>query len=326
MKTDIFVKMYKDRGCDDKTIDRAVGVLIEAEKYFKMLDASFEDVDVDIAKKYVHYLIDSNKNDLDSLLAAARYLYIIKNNEVYIYFTKILGGLGVIENIKKRMETFAGIEKAQKVLGDYQMPPLGTPLDDVPRYTRDLMDRIKNNFEPQLYQKILAGNNHGLPKEAMKMEKEFYENSNSLDEYLVERHLRKVEELQSYCDSKTVWFEQIITQEVVDWVAQNQEVLSAKRDGNKLYVTKIPYDAVNYLEESDLKKKLYYVCHCQFARESIASQEETVDGQWCYCSAGFAKFPFEVIMGTELDVKLLESPLLGDEVCRFEIDLGDYEK
>lgn len=324
MNTDSFVKLYKDRGYDDKTIDAAVKDLIEAEKFLKAKGTSFEDCDITIIKEYINDLIKHNKNTLDTLLAAARYFYIIKNNDVYIHFTKVLGGLGVIENITKRIQMYAGKEKADAVMKDYKFPPLGTPLEDMPKFTSDLMQRLKDAFDEKLYQKILAGNNHGIPKETMQLEKEFYDNSESLDDYLKQRHQRKVEELQSYCDSQTVWFEQIITQEVVDFVAANQEILSAKREDNKLYVTKIPYDVVNYLNELDIVKKQYYACHCPFARESILAEGDTVDGEWCYCSAGFAKFPFEVIFDTELDIKLLGSPLKGHDICRFEIDMGDY--
>ena len=326
MNTDSFVKLYKDRGYDDKAIDDAVADLTYAEKFFKQRNVAFEQVSVYQAKEYVNHLIENKKNSLDTLLAAARYFYLIKNNEVYIHFTKILGGLGVIENIKKRIEMFAGGQKAQEVMQGYKMPPLGTAVEDIPEYTKELIKRLKANLEPAMYQKILAGNNHDIPKESMKLEKEFYENSASIDAYLKERHQRKVEALQKYCDSNTVWFEQIITQDVVDFVVGNQEVLSAKREGNKLYVTKIPYDIVHYLKETDKKKRNYYACHCTFARESIMSDEENVDSQWCYCSAGFAKFPFEVIFDRELDIKLLKSALDYDDICRFEIDLGDYEK
>ncbi|MEX1377114.1 MAG: hypothetical protein AB1Z23_06490 [Eubacteriales bacterium] len=323
MNTDSFVKLYKDRGYDDKTIDEAVCALVDAEKYLKKNDTDFENANVENAKKYIKSLIESDKNDLNTLLALARYFHLVDNKDVYIHFTKVLGGLGVLESIKKRMKTYAGNETAEKVLDGYEMPPLGTPLEEVPQYTRDLMERIKKHIEPDLYQRILAGNNHGVPEESMKMEKEFYENSESLDEYLEQRHKRKVEELQSYCDRDAVWFEQIITQDVVDFVASNQEVLSAKKEGNKLYVTKIPFDVVNYLNEEDPKKKSYYACHCPFARESVLSDEKTVDSEWCYCSGGFAKYPFEVIMGKELKVKLLKSALDGDAICRFEIDLGE---
>ena len=321
MNTDKFVKLYKDRGYDDVAIDEAVTALGEAERYFRKHDTNFENADVRIAKEYIKILIESGKNDLNILLALARYFYVVDNKDVYIHFTKVLGGLGVLESIMKRMETYAGEAMAQKVLQGFKMPPLGTPLEDVPTYTDDLMQRIKSHLEPDLYQRILAGNNHGIPEESMKLEKEFYENSASLEDYLKEMHQRKVEELQSYCDRNAVWYEQIITQDVVDFVASNQEILSAKKEGNKLYVTKIPFDIVNYLKETDPIKKSYYACHCPFARESVISGGKAVDSEWCYCSGGFAKFPFEVVMDRELKVKLLKSALDGDEICRFEIDM-----
>jgi len=44
--------------------------------------------------------------------------------------------------------------------------------------------------------------------------------------------------------------------------------------------------------------------------------------KWCYCSGGFAKFPFEVIFDRELTVKVISSPLKGDNICRFAIDIS----
>jgi hypothetical protein len=85
---------------------------------------------------------------------------------------------------------------------------------------------------------------------------------------------------------------------------------------------KIPYEANSYLKAEDDMFKRYFACHCPFARESILEGKE-VSANWCYCSAGFAKFPFEQILGRELTVKLLESPLKGDMVCRFEIDISE---
>ena len=68
-----------------------------------------------------------------------------------------------------------------------------------------------------------------------------------------------------------------------------------------------------------------YACHCSFMKENILSEEEDISKQWCYCSAGFAKYPFETILEQELEVKLLNTPLDGDFICRFEIDLSNIE-
>jgi len=89
----------------------------------------------------------------------------------------------------------------------------------------------------------------------------------------------------------------------------------------KLYTIKILYDIVGFLNAKNDKEKNYCACHCTFAREVILSKEENVPSDWCYCSAGFAKFPFEMILGKKLNVKVLSSALDGDGLCRFEIDL-----
>ena len=70
-------------------------------------------------------------------------------------------------------------------------------------------------------------------------------------------------------DQNKVWFEQIITKEAIDFVKNNQEILSGVLVNEKLYVTKIPYDIKNFLEVNDPILKKYYACHCTFVRENI---------------------------------------------------------
>ena len=193
-----------------------------------------------------------------------------------------------------------------------------------PEFTYAFMKRLKKHLSPVKYRLVLAGNNHSIPEEAMQAEKKLYKESFSLDEYLKGRHDRNVAEIQQYYDEGKVWFEQEITQDLVDYVKSNQEILSAVRRGNKLYVTKLPFDGINYLGTDDSVLKTYYACHCPFARERILDESKNnVDADWCYCSAGFAKFPFEIIFGEELEVKMLQSALKGDPICRFAITLPD---
>jgi hypothetical protein len=168
---------------------------------------------------------------------------------------------------------------------------------------------------------VLAGNHHQIPASAFDEERDAYRAAASMDEFLAGQHHRNVEELQRFCDTGTVWYEQIITQEVVDFVAANREIQSAVREGDTLYTTKIPYDPAHYLAETDPVKKRYYACHCPFVREAILRGEPNISPNWCYCSGGFVKYPYETILGRELRVELLASVLNGDPVCRFAIHL-----
>lgn len=321
MNKQLFSEFYKNRGFDEVVTAKAIKAVIKLENCLTVKDTDLKKASLDQIKAYVEELAGIGASDLNTLLALARYFYLIGKKEIYIYFTQVLGGVGVIDNIRTRMAVKTGKEKAEEVFLGLVEPPLGTAGEKRPQFICKLMERMESHFDSESVQSILAGNNHGLSAQSQAEEKKAFEASPSLDVYLEQRHARKVKELQEHCDSGEVWFEQIITQEVVDFVESNQEILSAAREGNILYVTKIPYDTLKYLAATDEKTKRYYACHCPFVRESILSGEK-VSAQWCYCSGGFAKFPFEQILGRELKVKMIKSPLAGDDVCRFAIDIS----
>ena len=47
----------------------------------------------------------------------------------------------------------------------------------------------------------------------------------------------------------------------VDYVRRNPETASGVRSGQSIFVSKIPYDPVAYLEETDPRMKRYHACH-----------------------------------------------------------------
>jgi hypothetical protein len=98
------------------------------------------------------------------------------------------------------------------------------------------------------------------------------------------------------------------------------------RDGRRLYITKIPYNAKEYLVEKDPTLKRYYACHCPWARESIKRGNLSMNPIFCNCSGGFSKKPWEVIFDQPLQVEVLESALKGDLRCRFVVHLPENLK
>ena len=321
MNADILRKFYTQRGIGKSETANAEKAIERLENWLNKHEETLEDTPLRQVSKYVEDLADKNESDEQSMLAISRYFYLIGRKDIYIYMARVVGGVGVIDSIKSRMNSIAGKKKANEIFEDLSEPALGTQATKRPEFIRKLMERMETSLEKSEVEKILAGNNHGIPESSMAAEREAYEAASSIDEYLKQRHARKVKELQGHCDAGKVWFEQIITHDVVDFVENNQEILSAKRQGSKLYVTKIPYDIVSYLNETDKKMKRYYACHCPFVRESILTADK-VSENWCYCSAGFAKFPFEQALGRELKVTLLKSVLAGEDTCRFAIDIG----
>ncbi len=322
MNREIFIKRYKNFNIDLPKIEEYMKTITNFEEYVKkdIKETTIEDI-----KTYFDHLIKTNQNNYNNVVHFARYYNYIDKKTEYIHMTKYFNSLGVLENILDRITLYESKEKQDQIMKEFKLPAFGTSSEELPKYTKDFMDKL-NKYLPRVScNKILAGNNHKIPKESFNKEKEYYEQADSLEQYLQQRHSRKVEELQDHLDKNIIWFEQIITPEAIEFVKNNQEVLSGVIENNKLYITKIPYDLKNYLETSDDKLKRYYACHCSFVRENILQETEDIPKEWCYCSAGFAKFPFETILEQELDIKLLKTPIDGDHVCRFEIDLDNVK-
>jgi hypothetical protein len=314
---------YAKRGFGSEEAETAVSAVRKFEEYLTICGKGPDGTLADV-KGYVALLVEKNENSAQALLALARYFYITRRNDIYIYFTSVFGGEGVMENIKARIAELEGEQTAERIFRDIKHPPLGAPSEDMAEMTKRFMKELKIALPPDRCKKVLAGNNHGITEESEAEEKIYFQRADSLEQYLADRHERSVNVLKDHCGSGKIWYEQIITQEVVDFVEADQEILSAVKKGDKLYITKIPYDAVNYLTENDPVMKRYHACHCPFARSSILTGK-SVDPDWCCCSAGYEKYPFELIFGVPLEIELIGSVLNGDERCRFAITIPKEE-
>lgn len=326
MNEQILREHYEMRGFSEELSREAVASVQALEHWLLSRGVLLESASKYDIRAYIQSLIKAETNSHETLLALARYFYLTDRSDLYVYFTSLLGGDGVVESIADRLAGLESRETAEALVGSVSKPPLGADPEEYPAFTRTLMIRLEENLPESTVRRALAGNHHQIPASAFDEEKEYYQNAASMDEYLAGQHTRQVAELQHFCDTNTVWYEQIITQEVVDFVAANPEIQSAVREGDTLFTTKIPYDPARYLAESDPVKKRYYACHCPFVREAILRGEADLSENWCYCSGGFVKYPYEVLLGRELDVELLQSALKGDPVCRFAIRLGGAEK
>ncbi len=322
MKLDLLRELYINNSIPDKdlTKDLDMIVLLNSQTEFDL-----DEINESILDEIIVYMVNKDINTVDNFVVLMRYFHVIDRKDLFIHLTKYTGMLGVMDNIIKRLISLKGESKAKKIIGKYQVPYLGVHPSKLPKYAKDMMDLLDGYLEIEEVEEVLAGNNHSVPVETQIPEKVFYEGSKTLSEYLIDKHHRKVAELKRHFDENKVWYEQIITQEVLDYVGNNQEILSGVIKDELLYITKIPYDTLSYLNALTNKDKKYFGCHCPFAREALKAGNLDISGRFCYCSAGFAKFPFEVILGQKLKIKVEKSILLGDDECRFVINLKDID-
>jgi hypothetical protein len=212
-----------------------------------------------------------------------------------------------------REEVFTGIGVA----------PLGTPSPEKPRFLFPVIERLIEKVGQKKVEKLLAACLRDLPDKYYKNERRKYMKSRDIDDCITKRHHAFVRTLQKCQREGELFFAQEITDEVVAFVKERPEIESGVRDGNILYVSKIPYNAKQYLAETDPTMKRYYACHCPWAREAIKNGDVKLNSVFCNCSGGFSKKPWEIIFGQVLQVDVLESVLQGDLRCRFAIHLPD---
>ncbi len=317
--------LYQRNKLNHEQFDFAVQLL---ERFEEVIKTNIDDATLKALDLFIEDLVANNEMDIATIVVFMRYYRMIKRNDLFIHLTKYTGGLGVIESILERLEKIAGPEKSKAITDQVTIPVLGTPPSKFPEFTASFIELLEKSLDESTLKRVLASNHHQIPESAFLEERTYYENAETFDQYLKELHDRKVKVLEKHLLDGTVWFEQNITQEVVDFVKSNQEILSAVRSGDTLYITKIPYDVEAFLKTDNPVEKAYHACHCPFAKESIGNQKEHISETWCNCSAGFAKFPFDVLFKKELKAKVLENAIRGDLLCRFAISLEgiDYKK
>lgn len=315
-------ELLKSRGLSTEAIEKAVIRCVEYIKFLESNNVSLEESSVEDVKKFVKNLMDSGQNTLDRIDAVCMYTNTLGYLDQYLYLAQMVGGSPLYQSYLERTREIAGKEATDKVFGSMTLPPVGSTAEEFPEYTREMMNRMTTELCKEDRVKILAGNHHNRPPQSFEEKRRLYEESKTLDEFLKRDHERAVELLEQHMKEGRLWYRKMVTQEFLDYIKTDQERLSARRIGDKLYIKQIPYEFEEYQSETDPEKKRYHFCHCHLARRSIL-EGNPVPSEFCHCSGGYLKQPYDYIFGEELEVEVLQSAMAGDMECRFAVKLPE---
>lgn len=213
MDKKLLMEFYLQRGYADEIAAQAAVAVEHLETWAISQGSDLAGLKTEDLQEYIEKLIDDGDNDAETLLAMARYMYLIDRKDLYLHFTAVLGGLNVMENIRARSEEIIGKDAADRVFASTDPPPLGSLPVCYPESTRDFVNALDRATDEPAFRRILAGNNHSMNPAAFEKEKKHFEEAASLDDFLLGYHARKVATLQHHCDTNTVWFEQRISRE-----------------------------------------------------------------------------------------------------------------
>jgi hypothetical protein len=265
-------------------------------------------------------LIAEGQNSEENFLTLARYGLFIQNNAVFVALVESLDGGEAQENLYKRVAEKYGAALRDEIFAGIGVAPFGLPTPEKPRTMQPVIERLEKALGAEACRALIADSLRDLPDEDYAKDRELYQSSHNVDEYLAQRKQRFIEQLEACQREGHLFFAQEITPEVLDFVRSQPEMGGGRRIGNIVYETKIPYLTREYLAEPDPTLKRYYYCHCPWAREAVKSGEQ-VAPIFCNCSAGFHKKPWEAALGQKIQVEVLESVLKGADRCRFAIHL-----
>lgn len=315
-----FRELLKTRNLTGEKIEASIAL---AERFEAFITATSGKPDAATTWAFCKILIQEGQNTYDNLLALARYGRFMKNNDIYVAILELLDGAEAQPNLYQKVAEFFGKSVRDEVFAGIGVTPLGTPSPEKPHYMFPVIERLIDKMGQKESEKLLSACLRDLPDEYICNERRKYKKSRDIDGYLKKKHRSFVRWIRKSQREGQLFFAQEITDEVVAFVKHDQEIESSVREGNILYVSKIPYNAKQYLAETDPTLKRYYACHCPWAREAIKNGDVRLNAVFCNCSGGFSKKPWEVIFGQTLQVEVLESVLKGDLRCRFTIHLPE---
>jgi len=263
---------------------------------------------------------DTNRNHLVGVYFFANY---INNHAMTIGILDLLDGFEIWENFHRAIGDVLGEEIQAEIFEGLELPRLGTTPLDWTRLNAIVMPRLEAVADRETVEQILGSGLRNLPDERYQQAKERYEELGNLEAFLEARGKQHFETLQKHHNEDTLYFNQRITPEVLEFVKKTPEIGRGVRDGNRIIEIKIPHMSPEYLATDDLKLKQYYVCHCPLVKESIRSDELEISPTFCAFCPSFNAKPWEVIFGRRLKTEVLESALRGGKWCKFAIYLPE---
>lgn len=315
-------ELLTNRGLSKEVIENAINRCIEYMDFLESEGVSLETSSVDDVKMYVKSLMDTGRNTIDRIDAVCMLTNVLGYLDQYLYLAQMVGGSPLYQSYLKRTKEIAGEEAAHRVFDSMDLPPVGSAAEEFPEYTREMMKRMTTELPRDQRIKILSGNHHNRSPQSFDVKKKLYNKSSDLDDFLKRDHQRVIELLEQHMREGKLWYRKMVNQEFLDYIKSDQERLSARREDDKLYIKQIPYEFDEYLAETDPVKRRYHFCHCHLARKSIL-EDNPVPSEFCHCSGGYLKQPYDHIFGEELEVKVLQSAMAGDDECRFAVKLPE---
>jgi hypothetical protein len=195
------------------------------------------------------------------------------------------------------LERHLGAEARDTVMAGHEsLSPLSDPRTKS-YWAKTAMERLDELTEDEeVRQAIMSGCAHVYPQARIDALRRVYEEAGDIDAVIE------------------------VMRRDTSWLEGLSYYAAPMREGNTVYVTKVPCRVQAYREATDPREKRAHYCHCPMVRAAIREGRQISD-TYCYCGTGWFVQLWSGIVGQSVEVELLESILRGDDRCRVAIHL-----
>jgi hypothetical protein len=269
-------------------------------------------------ERFARDLIAEGRNTLENFSILRDYANWLGLRKLYVALIEVMDCHNALQVLADEIEGRHSRELRNRIFRE-PLPPLGADEKERCAYTRTIMKRMAPELAPAEMRATWFQVQHGIPAEAWRKgdmtEKEKYRKCGDIDTFLDLKRQERDLMLTRLRDEDRLWYTVVINDEVLAFVKSDPEMEVGRREGDKIYISKIPYNAVGYLHETDPRMKRYYACHCPLLREAIL-KDQPVSPEACACSLGHASH-YLAGLDQVLRGEVLESAIQGDARCRF---------
>ncbi|MBD3190571.1 MAG: hypothetical protein GF308_07995 [Candidatus Heimdallarchaeota archaeon] len=318
-----FRKFCLENQIAQKDSDTSIQLVKEFEEFLQKNDKEKEFVIAtpNDLRQFIDHLMATNRNSYENFVGLLRYSFFVEKEDIKIALFELLDGREVLVNLSKELKTKVGKQRSQQILERIILPPLGTRALEKAKTTKQLMEKLEAEVDEETCKEILVSGLHERSKESLLKARERFLQAKNIDDFLAQEFQAFIRRLEQHQKEGSLFYTQEIDGQVINYVKNNPTIGYGVREGNVIYATKIPYLTKQFLTETDEDMKRYYYCHCPWVREVLKKSQPKISPTFCYCSAGWYKQYWDVVLDQPIKVEVVETILKNDSQCKFAIHL-----
>jgi hypothetical protein len=203
----------------------------------------------ELAEAYADRLFTQGRDSEGTLLALARYARFNKNRETYLAFLARLDGSEVMGNFRRWIGDKAGTEAQRRIFTGLKLPTPCAGNRERARVMRVALDRAQEALPPGVLEDILLGCLHDLPDEPYLPLREKRRAAGSFETFIRQRREDFLDEMARLHREGELYYNQPVTDAVLAFLREREDVSVGIYSDGVLRITKIPYMADEWLKK-----------------------------------------------------------------------------